>query len=119
MLEFIVSLILAKDTLFHNKPESIQEIILKEARIAGMDGNRVLKIAMCESNFDSAAIGERAVVGKDLGLFQINSYFHGDRADELGLDLMDAYDNTKFAVMLMRSEGLKPWKASQHCWAKK
>lgn len=55
----------------------------------------------------------------DVGLMQINLYYHADEARRMGLDLFDPIDNQIFALHLYEREGLAPWSASQNCWISK
>jgi len=73
------------------------------------------KIMNCESSVRNIT-GNLAVVGKDFSYFQINSYFHKERALKMGLDIKDPFDNILYAVWLFNKRGTRPWKASQHCW---
>lgn len=56
------------------------------------------------------------VNGSDIGMCQINTEYHGDRAKELGLDLFDKDDNITFANLLFEEQGYTPWNWSRHCW---
>jgi hypothetical protein len=47
---------------------------------------------------------------------QINTYYHQDTADALGLDLEDFYQNMAFARDLYERQGTQPWSASRPCW---
>lgn len=97
----------------------------------------LLRIADCESgkrDTDGRAIGGSAThydkdgnvllgrlnkpeYGVDIGKYQINEFFHGERAAELGLDLYNEYDNEKYALMLYEENGTKDWGASRTCWS--
>lgn len=54
--------------------------------------------------------------GVDVGEYQINEVFHGERAQSLGLDLYDEEDNETYAEMLYEEQGAKPWEASANCF---
>ena len=47
---------------------------------------------------------------------QINTLYHGEKAENLGLDLMVIGDNMAYARYLYEKEGTKPWKSSATCW---
>jgi len=80
------------------------------------------EIARCESQFrqfnpDGSVL--RGVVNKsDLGLLQINEYYHGDKAIKLGLDLRTIDGNLAYAKYLYEKEGSTPWNSSKKCWDK-
>jgi len=78
------------------------------------------RIAYCESKFKqfdnqgNTLRGE--VTPKDLGVMQINEYFHGDTANTLGIDLYTLKGNLEYAMWLYEKEGTQPWISSQKCW---
>lgn len=80
----------------------------------------LIKIAECESQFrqyDSKGNILKGRVNKgDLGLMQINKYYHEEKADELGLDLETIDGNMAYAKYLYEKEGAKPWLSSSKCW---
>ena len=81
------------------------------------------EVARCESTFRQFNTkGEviRGMVNKsDLGLMQVNEYYHGKKADELGFDLETIDGNLAYAKYLYDKEGLAPWSASAKCWKAK
>ncbi len=83
------------------------------------------KIAWCESklnqearnkNYQINAKGESYIWSTDIGVFQINDYFHLKKSKELGLDIFEEKDNIKYAMLLYEKNGTKDWIASSHCW---
>jgi hypothetical protein len=81
------------------------------------------EIARCESTFRhiDKKTGQvlRGVVNKsDVGLLQVNEYYHGQKAGDLGFDLTTVDGNLAYAKYLYDKEGTKPWSASQKCWDK-
>jgi hypothetical protein len=81
----------------------------------------MIQIARCESTFrHTLADGTvlRGVVdGADTGVMQINMRYHGDTAEELGLDLTNLQDNLAYARHLYEKQGTQPWSASAPCWS--
>lgn len=57
-------------------------------------------------------------LGVDIGKYQINSVFHTETAEKMGLDLYDEHDNEKYALYLYDNQGTQPWNASEDCWGK-
>lgn len=82
----------------------------------------MIAIARCESRFrqyntdGSVLRGEQN--GKDVGVMQINEYYHSAVADKLGLDLYTLQGNTAYAHYLYSKQGTSPWSASEPCWGK-
>lgn len=76
------------------------------------------KIAYCESEYKTNAINPIPDKGNDTGLFQINSYYHGDRVKKLGLNLLNPIHNMKYALILYKEQGTSPWNSSKKCWSK-
>lgn len=82
----------------------------------------MIQVARCESTFrhtlaDGTVLRGR-VDNRDTGVMQINTYYHGDTAEALGLDLEDFYDNMAYARDLYERQGVQPWSASAPCWSK-
>lgn len=56
---------------------------------------------------------------QDVGIFQINEYYHNDRAVGLGIDIKTTEGNLTYAKRLYDEQGTRPWVASRECWIKK
>ena len=80
----------------------------------------LIKIAECESQFRQYDANGRVLKGQinkgDLGLMQINKYYHADKAKELGFDLKTIEGNMAYAKYLYDHEGVRPWLSSLPCW---
>ena len=79
-------------------------------------------IARCESQyrqFDKDGSVHRGVVNHaDVGIMQINEFYHGDVAKKMGLDLYTLDGNVSYARSLYEKEGVTPWNSSKPCWGK-
>lgn len=82
----------------------------------------MIDVARCESSYRQYNPDGTLFKGwqndKDWGVFQINTYYHGEKAKEMGLDLTLLKDNIEFAKYLYTTQGLKPWIWSKSCWSK-
>ena len=82
----------------------------------------MIDIARCESQFrqyDADGSVHRGVVNnKDVGVMQVNEYYHSAVAKKLGLDLYTIQGNVAYARYLYDKEGLQPWVSSSPCWDK-
>lgn len=82
----------------------------------------MIQVARCESHFrHTLADGTvlRGVVdNRDLGVMQINTYYHGEQAKNLELNLENIYDNMAYARDLYERQGTQPWSASAPCWSR-
>lgn len=80
----------------------------------------MIAIAQCESRFrqfDKTGSIHRGTVNRsDVGVMQINEYYHGAKADKLGIDLYTIEGNLEFARYLYEKEGTTPWLSSAKCW---
>jgi hypothetical protein len=80
----------------------------------------LVEIARCESSFRHLTKDGSVLRGKvnkgDVGLMQINEFYHADTAKKLGLDLETLEGNMAYAEYLYNREGGQPWKASSTCW---
>jgi len=79
-------------------------------------------VAWCESRYrhlDKKGEVLRGEINRgDVGVMQINEYYHGKTAKEFGLDLHDLGDNMAYARYLFENEGTTPWLSSVKCWGK-
>jgi hypothetical protein len=93
----------------------VQQELARELAMEIQKGKILKAIIACESS-NRHVIGTLAKVGIDIGKCQINTYWHKERAESMGLDLYDPEDNMDYCLFLFESEGVKPWKSSQLCW---
>jgi hypothetical protein len=80
------------------------------------------EISRCESKFKQfkkdGSVMRGILTPEDVGLMQINEFFHKDRADKLGFDLHTVEGNLGYAQYLYDRQGTQPWSASAYCWGK-
>ena len=80
----------------------------------------LVEIARCESSFRQVDANGNLLRGKvnkgDVGLMQINEYYHADKAESMGFDLETLNGNMGYAKYLYDKEGVKPWVSSKPCW---
>lgn len=79
----------------------------------------MVDIAGCESKFrqfDKNGNVLRGDVPQDVGVMQVNEYYHGKEAANLGIDLYTIEGNVEFARYLYEKEGTTPWLSSSKCW---
>lgn len=81
----------------------------------------LLRIAECESGNRQFNEDGSVVRGKqnpqDIGRWQINLRWNGERAEELGYDLFTEEGNLKMALYLYETRGTKDWSWSRACWS--
>jgi hypothetical protein len=82
----------------------------------------MIQVARCESTFrhtlPDGTVLKGVVDNADTGVMQINTRYHGDTAEDLGLDLNKIEDNLAYARYLYEKQGTQPWSASAPCWSK-
>ncbi len=82
----------------------------------------MIQVARCESTFrhtlEDGSVLRGKVDNRDTGVMQINTYYHGETAEKLGLDLEDLEDNMAYARSLYEKQGTQPWSASAPCWGR-
>jgi len=87
------------------------------------DAPVMIAIAQCESHFrqfdKSGSIHRGKINRSDLGVMQVNEYYHGEKAKTLGLDLYTIEGNVQYARYLYEKEGTTPWLSSGKCWKPK
>lgn len=83
----------------------------------------MVNIAWCESRFrqydKDGNIFRGAVNNQDVGVMQINEYYHLDTAEEGNYNLYSVEGNTAYARKLYEKFGTDPWNSSRGCWGKK
>lgn len=79
-------------------------------------------IAKCESQyrqFDATGALLRGLVNsKDVGVMQINEYYHLVDSKKLGYDIKTLVGNIQYGAYLLKHQGTAPWNASKKCWSK-
>jgi hypothetical protein len=84
------------------------------------DAPILAEISKCESGFRQFNSKGNVVRGKvnsdDVGIMQINTFYHGDSAEKLGFDLYSMDGNLGFAKWLYKKYGSDPWVHSSKCW---
>jgi hypothetical protein len=79
-------------------------------------------IASCESHFHQfntdGGVFRGELNTKDVGVMQINEYYHLDEAQSMGINLYTLDGNLEYARHLYEEEGTAPWSSSQYCWSK-
>ncbi len=78
------------------------------------------EISRCESTFRQFGSDGRVIRGKvntgDIGVMQINKYYHEDDAAKLGFDIYTIDGNLGYAKWLYQKYGSDPWSSSSKCW---
>jgi hypothetical protein len=101
-----------------NDPVTFEEYV----REYYADTPLLAEIAFCESSFRHFSTNGEPVRGKvnkgDVGVMQINEYYHADTAKKLGFNLETIDGNLAYAKYLYDSEGAAPWVSSSKCWKK-
>lgn len=86
------------------------------------DAPILVEIARCESEFRQFDKDGKIVRGRankaDVGVMQINEFYHADTAKNMGIDIHTIEGNVAFAKYLYGKYGSSPWSASQPCWSK-
>ncbi len=87
------------------------------------DSPIMIKVAWCESRnrqFEKDGVTPFAgrINASDVGVMQINKYYHLDTAKKMGLDLNTIEGNMAYGKYLYEKEGTTPWNSSSPCWAK-
>jgi hypothetical protein len=95
---------------------SVDLLIKQKAKEYGLDYATLDKIVSCESQYNINAIGRKAKVGVDMGLLQVNTHYHTERAKSLGYDLNIPEQSFEYGLKLMKSGGLGAWSSSESCW---
>jgi hypothetical protein len=80
------------------------------------------EISKCESTFRQFGQNGSVIRGKvnsgDIGVMQINKYYHEEDAAKLGFDIYTIDGNLGYAKWLYGKYGSDPWSSSSKCWGK-
>jgi len=104
----------ANPSIIYTKAEVIKEIEIKAPILE--------RIAKCESPTGHYGKNGQVVVRGndnhtvDIGKYQINSYYWGAKATELGLNIWVEKDNEAMANYIYKNYGTSPWVSSSKCW---
>lgn len=82
----------------------------------------MIQIARCESTFRhldaDGEIHRGRVNNADVGVMQINEFYHLDQAEKKDLNIYTIEGNVAYARDLYEREGTQPWASSKACWGK-
>ena len=102
-----------------DRPRTLEEYVREYFE----DTPVLAEIAKCESRFRhlgwNGAVLRGDTAPEDLGVMQINEFYHEERANALGVDLHTLDGNLAYAKWLYSKEGTLPWFASSKCWRNK
>ena len=80
----------------------------------------MVEIAKCESRFRQYDKNGEVIRGEenrlDIGVMQINEYYHIENSKKLGYNIHTLEGNTSYARALFEKYGVKPWNSSSPCW---
>jgi hypothetical protein len=107
---------ITESPILANTPQSLEEYVHTYFK----DDPVLAEIARCESRYrhlnKSGEILRGEVNALDIGVMQINTHYHEETADELGINLHTLEGNLSYARYLYEKQGTKPWKSSKPCW---
>src|SRR6185436_1855253 len=93
---------------FGPKSQSVEEYV----REYFADTPVLIEIARCESQFrqydEKGKVLRGVEVHEDIGIMQINDFYHADLAEKLGLDIRTIDGNLAYARQLYEKAGTAP-----------
>ena len=99
------------------------ELIEKASIKHGVNAAVAIRIAKCESSlrqFNPQGEVLRGVVNSlDVGIFQLNEYYHLAESKSRGYDIYTTEGNIEYAMHLLETQGTEPWNWSKPCWGEK
>lgn len=98
------------------RPWSYEEAFVRHSRDYGVPEQRARDIIWCESRGKAEARNYQAVVGVDIGYWQLNSYYWEVPMAERGWDIYNPEHNLEAGFWLYSVQGSDPWNWSAHCW---
>jgi len=110
------SILLVPREAFGPKSQSVEQYV----REYFSDTPILIEIARCESQFrqydSNGKVLRGEAVNDDIGIMQVNDYYHKARAAALDMDIRTIDGNLAYALYLFEEEGTAPWSASKKCW---
>ncbi len=98
------------------EPLNVNELISQEFGTSSV----MHRIAQCESGKRQFQANGEVLRGrvnnKDVGIFQINEYYHLLESKNLGFDINTTEGNIGYAKHLFETNGTRPWIWSEPCW---
>jgi len=99
-------------------PKTVEEMVKEYFK----DSPIMSKVAWCESrNRQFEKDGITPFTGRvnpsDIGVMQINRYYHEATATKMGIDLSTLEGNLTYGKYLYDKEGTRPWNSSSPCWS--
>ncbi len=86
------------------------------------DAPILIEIARCESELRQFDKNGNIIRGRanpdDVGVMQINEFYHAETAKKMGLNLHTVEGNVAFGKYLYSKYGTSAWSASEPCWSK-
>lgn len=80
--------------------------------------HEAVEVASCESGLKHYSNGTTTrgfINPKDVGVFQINLYYHEEQAKKMDLNLLKPEDNIQYAKYLYDKNGWRDWAWSKPC----
>lgn len=105
----------ATTTVTEIKAPTVYEKIHTLSKKYGVPEQVAIDIMRCESKLNPMAVNHQAVVGKDIGYWQLNSYYWEEEMLRLGWDIYNPDDNLEAGFWLYSKQGAQPWSWSAHC----
>src|SRR3989344_499373 len=83
----------------------------------------LVEIARCESHYrhlneKTGEILRGNYDARDVGVMQINEFYHLKTAVRMGFDIYTLEGNMAYAKHIYEEKGVQPWSASKPCWGK-
>lgn len=96
--------------------ETLSQAVHRLALKYNQDETLINRLIECESGGKQSARNYNTVVGVDVGVFQINTFFHQSRAESLGYNIYTLEGNLAYGFVLLKEQGTTPWNWSKFCW---
>jgi len=99
----------------------IEDYIVGTATSLNLPVVKIREISKCESGMrqfkQDGELLRGIVNSKDVGLFQVNEFYHLEDSRKMGLDIHTAKGNIDYSMHLYSKYGDSPWIASKPCWS--
>lgn len=95
----------------------LQKIAKAESHSSHFCTAELIKVGLCAKGERGQVLTNPNTNGTvDIGKYQINTYYWGAIAADMGFNLTLEADNEAFAIWLFENYGSEPWSASKNNW---
>lgn len=108
-------------TVVHLTKETVPPVMVRIAEAESLSNHycseELVRAKMCASSeLGQVLVKANSNKSIDVGKYQVNVFYWGKKATDLGLDIFKEKDNETMALWIYENYGTDPWSASSKNW---